>query len=68
MTDQLKPIPISERLPGAGDCDKYSCCWYWLPTAAAWHYRDASQTEGVNCTHWLPAHALPTPAQEGVDG
>lgn len=59
-----RPVPVAERLPGAEDCDQYGCCWYWLPINAAWHYRDPSQAEGVNCSHWLPAHALPIPTQE----
>jgi hypothetical protein len=49
----LEPIPVSERLPEAGDCDADERCWllvpYWILAPA-------------DLTHWLPAHALPLPS------
>ena len=58
-----QPVAVSERLPGPEDCDAEGLCWWWDP--------ECEQTEGWirglpeycnnNRSHWLPAHALPTP-------
>ena len=65
LADLLEPQPVavSERLPSAADCDAEGLCWWWDP--------ECEQTEGWirglpeycnnNRSHWLPAHALPTP-------
>ena len=52
------PVPVSERLPSAADCDVEDNCWWFDPHADGAWYVDTFQS----CyTHWLPAHALPTP-------
>ena len=53
-----QPVPLSERLPSAADCDVEDNCWWFDPHADGAWYVDTFQS----CyTHWLPAHALPTP-------
>ena len=59
-----RPIPVAERLPGVGDCDAEGRCWWWDGEWCLIEPRFAD----FCCTHWLPANALPTPAQEGADG
>jgi hypothetical protein len=61
---QVEPIPMSERLPEAEDCDAEGRCWWWHPPTYAastgwWSFEPWEWTEDV--THWLPAHALPLP-------
>ena len=52
------PVPVSERLPSAADCDVEDNCWWFDPHADGAWYVDTFQS----CyTHWLPANALPTP-------
>lgn len=54
----VAPVPVSERLPGPEDCDAEDNCWWFDPHADGAWYLDTYQS----CyTHWLPAHALPTP-------
>ena len=59
------PVPESERLPGAEDCDAEGRCWWLIepyprpvgPGGKLWslcRYFPGS-------AHWLPAHALPLP-------
>jgi len=65
-----RPIPVAERLPGAGDCDAEGRCWWGesCETGATWEFYSAAPTTAL-WTHWLPAHALPTCSQqEGADG
>jgi hypothetical protein len=65
-----QPIPVSERLPEAGDCDAEGMCWVHQPHDAcpespAWELmpaKYASSNYGSTC--WLPAHALPLPSGE----
>jgi hypothetical protein len=60
----LQPIPVSERLPEAGDCDVEGRCWIHMPdmgTAPSWRLVDPREI-GPYHTHWLPCHALPLPA------
>ena len=68
----VQPVPVSERLPGPGDCDKQGDVWawrvyrpqddddgdFWMQIPAKWlsHIPFSS-----SWSHWLPAHALPTP-------
>ena len=56
----LRPVPVSERLPEAGDCDAEGRCCF-----AAWDWSWALEDRTFGCnnsrTHWLPAHALPVP-------
>jgi hypothetical protein len=64
----IQLVPVSERLPGAEDCDADGRCWWGVPaetvdpddervSAAGW------ALVGVmpDATHWLPWHALPVP-------
>ena len=55
----IEPVPVAERLPGPEDCDADGRCW-WLDNGAWTKYKIPCQWLDV-CTHWLPAHALPTP-------
>ncbi len=62
------PVPVSERLPGPGDCDAEGRCWLLGKTEKEWRLIEVSNS-GVPhlryCfSHWLPAHALPLPAGE----
>ena len=67
----LRPIPVSERLPGPEDCqpwpgepDETHWCWVFVKGSLG---DDAWERRPVTCltayrsihTHWLPAHALP---------
>lgn len=66
-----RPIPVSERLPEAGDCDAERRCW-WLKQRSnpdhdlllpTWHLQRQGPVGSAffRYTHWLPAHALPLP-------
>ena len=60
------PIPVSERLPGAEDCDAEGRCWLHLPdmgTEPLWRLTDPSLRSRYH-SHWLPASSLPLPAGE----
>ena len=72
-----QPIPVSERLPGPGDCDAKGRCWigrseYTFPMGdtGSWGHADPEwcleePCEAANSTAvWLPAHALPVPADD----
>ena len=53
-----QPVPTSERLPSAADCDAEGNCWWFDPHADGAWYVDTFQS----CyTHWLSANAPPTP-------
>ena len=54
-----QPIPVSERLPGPGDCDAEGECYWFDPEGSGAWYQDTYQG---NYTHWLPVHALPQPS------
>ena len=64
------PVPVSERLPGEGDCDAEGRCWIgtWSdidgePTFD-WAYtspRDWTWQGIASIQFWLPAHAIPLP-------
>ena len=57
-TPTPQPVPLSERLPSAADCDVEDNCWWFDPHADGAWYVDTFQS----CyTHWLSANALPTP-------
>ena len=62
-----QPIPVSERLPGAEDCDAEGRCWAWDVYADSWVLYPARMVGSIviegRVTHWLPAHALPVPAE-----
>ena len=66
-----RPIPVAERLPTEADCDAEGRCWF-----SPWHQQGYAPNwrliepylRHFSDAWWLPAHALPTPAQEGADG
>jgi hypothetical protein len=60
-----QPIPVSERLPAAGDCDAEGMCWLW-DGERRWvrQFRDAASSNTWTGSYWLPAHALPIPRSE----
>ena len=49
------PVPVSERLPGAEDCNEMGQCWWF--DAELW----CLDIYDHEYTHWLPHHALPVP-------
>jgi hypothetical protein len=60
---QPEPVPVSERLPGPGDCDGEGRCWIFMPdigTDPSWRLTDPRDI-GPYHTHSLPHYALPTP-------
>lgn len=65
-----QPIPVSERLPGPGDCDAEGRCWVWWKNGVRWVLDDWTPVDfrsEILCdavSHWLPAHALPLPSGE----
>jgi hypothetical protein len=72
-----QPIPVSERLPEAGDCDAEGRCWWWHPSHPESGYQEGwmlrpgdwgtGHYDSDDClahTHWLPAHALLLPSEE----
>ncbi len=75
LVPPLKPVPVSERLPGAEDCgpwpdepDAVHWCWFGSDTYGAWLWEQRSAGEHTYrhlfYTHWLPAGALPLPTSE----
>ena len=59
-----QPVPVSERLPGPGDCDAEGRCWWGVfqddeLLMRAWHFERQGAVWRFAC--WLPAHALPLP-------
>jgi hypothetical protein len=75
-----QPVPVSERLPGPGDCASWPgepeatpWCWAGKDIDGGWEWSQISMLglstdtlsriiAGGGWTHWLPAHALPLPA------
>jgi hypothetical protein len=55
------PIPVSERLPGAEDCDAEGRLY--AVYNGRWFQIDLSCIVEGGFTHWLPFHALPLPGQ-----
>jgi hypothetical protein len=67
-TPTIQPVPVSERLPGAEDCDAEGRCWIFMPdigTDPSWRLTDPRDI-GPYHTHSLPANALPTPEAANV--
>lgn len=58
-----RPIPVSDRLPGAEDCDAEGRCWLLLidGESGAWCWILDRPDAVSTWAHWLPAHALPIP-------
>ena len=67
---KVMPVPVSERLPEATDCDTDGRCWWLKPYGwrgrntleAYWIFGDKGCSSLLSCTCWLPANALPLPA------
>ena len=57
----IQPVPVSERLPGAKDCDADGLCWWWSRDITAWCLCFAAAGDLSEWTHWLPHWALPVP-------
>ena len=66
----VKPVPVSERLPGPEDCDDQGRCWFGTPGShvmdAYWVYRKAEHRQSWD-TYWTPHWALPVPQEEADD-
>ena len=61
---RVVPVPVTERLPGPEDCDAEGQCWWFHPEdESQWDVWCYSRGNGLG-THWLPANALPLPAEE----
>jgi len=69
-TPAIKPVPVSLRLPGEGDCDPEGMCWWFSPedagvgqfgVAACWVLRQRGKDDDW-LQAWLPHYALPVPS------
>ena len=54
----IKPIPVSERLPGPEDCMDEGWAWFYTPRG---DWIKAVLPVSPAYTHWLPHYALPIP-------
>ena len=62
--EPLRPIPVSERLPGPGDCDLHGRCWVWNAGSCRWWelvHEGMISYSHEDYTHWLPCNAFPIP-------
>ena len=59
-TPAIRPVVVSERLPGAGDCDEQGRCWMSTTATDPGWVLDYPE-RCTKWTHWLHANALPTP-------
>lgn len=67
-----QPVQVSERLPGAEDCDAEGRCWWGRAESDDWSADWTLATpesvaefcEFTPRTVWLPAHALPLPRSQ----
>ena len=73
----IQPVPVSERLPGAKDCNAEGRCWFWHPghkqddfidgwilLDPKWAGSRRDSDDSLIYTHWLPHHAIPTPRRK----
>jgi len=60
----LRPIPVSEQLPGPSCCNALGYCWWYDHRESAWIECDVLFGQRCGYRHWLPAHALPLPEFE----
>lgn len=65
----ITPIPLSERLPTAKDCDAEGRCWAvakYLPHGIEWTRAKATDKKHFTTfyRYWLPHHALPAPTTQ----
>jgi hypothetical protein len=70
--DVAQPVAVSERLPGPEDWDAEGMCWWFNPGQPAMSNPHIATSSWRLCrmlsgkpmgSHWLPAHALPTPPE-----
>jgi len=54
----VKPVPVSERLPGPEDCMDEGWAWFYTPRG---NWIKAVLPVSPAYTHWLPHYALPVP-------
>ena len=57
----ITPIPAAERWPEFSDCDPQERVWAWNPVLDHWKLSRINRSVH---THWLPANALPVPADD----
>lgn len=68
-TPPLAPIPVSERLPGAEDCDADGRCWVGICDSAAFRSWSLVRVTDVRAwvrylrPVWLPHWAIPLPEE-----
>lgn len=72
----LKPIPVSERLPGPEDCDAEGHCWWWRTDGidAFWEFIILRDPVGHNLRcggkvsygPWLPHYAISRPDSKEI--
>jgi hypothetical protein len=66
-----QPIPVSERLPGEGDCDAEGRCWLLGKVESDWRLISAANPGIPHLryafSHWLPHWALPLPAAPAAE-
>ena len=55
------PIPVAERWPEFSECDPQERVWAWNPFLDHWKLSRINRSVH---THWLPANALPVPAND----
>jgi hypothetical protein len=55
------PIPVAERWPEFSECDPQERVWAWNPFLDHWKLSRINRSVH---THWLPANALPMPAND----
>jgi hypothetical protein len=66
----IEPVPVSERLPGPGDCSPSG--YFWAYAGDDWEETDINGRSWQywrhhGYTHWLPHYALPVPQQQEVE-
>ena len=68
--EPLRPIPVSERLPGEKDCAPWPgepevppWCWAGKDIDGGWEWAQIMSwcIAGGGWSHWLPANAIPFP-------
>jgi hypothetical protein len=61
-TPPASPVPVSERLPEAEDCDDRGRCWLYGKIEGDWRLMDPAMPHLKYCfSHWAPHWAIPLP-------
>ena len=70
----IKPVPVSERLPGLKDCDTKGRCWFidddekWCPVILGDILDEPDAIRRIinhyGYTHWVQGWALPVPTSQ----